>query len=71
MDKLKDSISTYIFGISKSEYINNHICICCKQPIVYTPIDTGKGSIYSTAGSQEYNISGMCEHCFDAMFSEE
>jgi hypothetical protein len=37
------------------------ICARCKKPARW----------YSDAGRREYQISGLCEYCFDAMFAVE
>lgn len=37
------------------------VCIHCKQPPTFS----------TEAGRREYQISSMCEPCFDAMFAEE
>lgn len=33
--------------------------------------DPAGPKIHSEAGSREYQISGTCEECFDAMFKED
>lgn len=46
------------FGESREEAKRNRRCVVCKQPPVF----------YTAAGRQEYEISGVCEACFDKMF---
>lgn len=46
------------FGESREEAKQNRRCVVCKQPPVF----------YTDAGRREYEISGVCEMCFDKMF---
>jgi hypothetical protein len=59
---LKDELSQAAFGITKAEAHSKGICIECKELAL--------PKCYSEAGKKEYQISGMCEACFDAMFKE-
>lgn len=45
-----------------SEAHENEKCIYCNQNI--------DGRIYSETGLKEYEISGICEICFDKLFEE-
>lgn len=46
-----------IFGIKPSEAKAQGICIQCKEPAI--------PKCYSEAGRREFQISGLCEKCFD------
>jgi hypothetical protein len=62
LKELKENLSKEIFGQTKQEACNEGICISCKQPAI--------PKCYSQAGLREYQISGMCEECFDKLFEE-
>jgi len=59
-----------LFGMTKKEAHIQAVCIDCKTKVRRVPTDDGPGAIYSSAGAAEYNITGMCEHCYDKMFEE-
>lgn len=40
------------------------ICIQCRRPFSIN-------NVFTEAGWREVHISGICEKCFDVMFSEE
>lgn len=63
LEEFKDRMSKEIFGTSKSEGQRHGLCISCKQDAL--------SKCYSDAGRREYQISGLCEECFDALFKEE
>lgn len=44
------------FKTEASRAISQNICVECKKPPRF----------YSEAGRIEYQISGLCEYCFDA-----
>ena len=48
-----------LFGMTAAEAIEEGICISCNQ--------IASEYIYSEAGQVEYNISGLCERCFDQL----
>jgi hypothetical protein len=60
LEHFKNELSKNIYGMSKSEAIAKNICVSCKQPPTF----------YSDAGKAEYKISGLCEPCWDKIFSE-
>lgn len=64
LQDFKDSLSKSAFGITKQQAIRQGICISCrrKDPLSHCKTD---------AGQKEYYISGMCEECFDSMFSKD
>lgn len=47
-------------------------CVFCRQLVVYLPYDhaLAKGHVYSEAGVQEVDITGVCEWCFDDVTKE-
>lgn len=49
-------------GITQTEAWEKGICVECKQPAL--------ANCYSDAGRREYQISAMCEKCFDALAEE-
>lgn len=65
LEKLKTTISKDIFGMTVKEAHAEGVCVQCKEP--------AEPKCYSDAGREEYEISGMCERCFDQLFgiSEE
>lgn len=58
LQQFKDDLAISAFGMTKSEAHTKGVCIKCKRPPVFT----------STLGPQEYQISGLCDLCFDSMF---
>lgn len=54
----KDALSRDAHGITKDEALSQGICIACKGPPRFK----------TEAGEREYQISGMCEVCWDALF---
>ena len=62
-----------IFGMTMQEAHSRGICIRCQEPALVQAADgTSKHNpelFYSPAGKKEWNISGMCEKCFDNMFT--
>ena len=64
-----------IFGMTIKDAHSKGICIKCQKPALVMSADgTSKYNpelFYSQAGKQEWNISGICEKCFDNMFDEE
>ena len=65
----RNDVAKMLFGQTKDEAQKKNICISCKKPInVDFSLDfesSSQGDIYSKQGYKEYQISGMCEHCFD------
>lgn len=61
LSDLKDSLSKDTFGMSVKEAHEKGLCVRCKlQP-----------KFYSELGKREYELSGLCEPCFDLMFGAE
>jgi hypothetical protein len=48
------------FGMTREYALTKGVCISCHQPPTF----------YSDAGRREYNISALCEPCFDNMWKE-
>lgn len=66
IEELKKNLAINAFGQSKEEAQQSRVCINCGQPIFWGPKEPSHpGLIYSKAGLKEYQISGVCEHCFD------
>lgn len=63
MDDVKDNLSRAATGMTKAEAHAQGICIECKQP--WQP------KTHTDAGQREYQISGVCEECFDRLFADE
>ena len=57
---LKNALAKVGYGMTVDEAHEKGICICCKNPPTW----------YSEAGKREYQLSGMCEHCFDKEFAD-
>lgn len=55
--ELADQMAVDLFGMSPTEARNKGICIQCGQP--------ARPRCYSAAGWREYQISALCEQCFD------
>ena len=60
IQNFKDSLAQEIFGVSLSAAKSEGICLSCKEPAI--------AKCYSDAGRREFQISGICEICFDNMF---
>lgn len=54
-----EQLGKSIYGMTPEEAIEQGICISCKAEAKF-----GK-NIKSDAGMSEYQISGLCEVCFD------
>jgi len=61
VDKFVDDGYKEAFGQTRGEAKTEGVCVVCKKPPTF----------YSDAGKREYQISGVCEPCFDLMFAEE
>jgi hypothetical protein len=60
LKEFKNTMAKGIFGMTVDEAHEKGICIDCNEPAL--------PKCYSPAGKREYQISGMCEQCFDKMF---
>jgi len=61
LQQFKDDLAHPIYGMTKAEAHAKGVCISCKK----TPVFTSK------LGPKEYQISGLCDPCWDAMFDKE
>lgn len=61
LGEFKERMTKQVFNISLAEAKEKGVCIDCKKPALER--------CYSEAGKREYQISGLCEKCFDRMFS--
>ena len=75
MFDLASHTAKQLFGMTIKDAHSKGICIRCQEPALVMSADgTSKHNpelFYSAAGKQEWNISGICEKCFDNMFDEE
>ena len=70
--EIEDNLAKALYGMTKTEAISRRVCVQCKQPIERRePYEQKPGSIYSYEGAREYNISGLCEYCWDKIFEED
>ena len=58
----KDALGEKLFGMTTAEAVTKGICIQCKEEAL--------PKCYSDAGRREYQISGLCEPCFDGITKE-
>ena len=63
MQEFKDKLATDLFEMTLEDAQRGGICISCNEP--------ARPKCYSQAGLREYEISGLCEKCFDNLFKEE
>ena len=75
MTDIVNQVAKQTFGMTLQEAYSKGICIRCQEPALVMSADgTSKYNpelFYSSAGKEEWGISGMCEKCFDNMFDEE
>jgi len=62
LQDFKDKLSKDCYGQTTKEAQNTGDCIQCKEPAL--------PKCYSHAGRKEYQISGLCEICFDEITKE-
>lgn len=83
MTELKNSVASEIFGMSLSKAKEEGVCVKCHKPVnFYNPEHqelahdywnfekSEEGDIWTWEGASEYNISGLCEHCFEKIFQD-
>lgn len=58
LQDVKDELAMMAYGMTRSEALKQNICIQCKESIT-------ENSFYTANGKLEYQISGLCEHCYD------
>ena len=62
------------FGMTIEDAHSRGICIRCQEPALVEidgVIQHSPELFYSEEGKKEWNISSMCEKCFDSLFDEE
>lgn len=62
LENYKESMAKAIYNMTKEEAHSKGICLECKKPAFL--------KCYSKAGRKEYQISGLCERCFDKIYKE-
>lgn len=62
MQAFKDNVARSLYDMTAPEAHEKGICISCKEE--------ARPKCYSELGFAEYNISGLCEECFDAITRE-
>lgn len=58
--KITNDMAKELYGVDPVESKAKGLCINCKEPAL--------PKCYSDAGIKEFDISGLCEKCFDALF---
>ena len=73
IEEIKKDLAIHLYGQTKEEAQQAHVCINCGHEIFRaSSLEERKpGCICSDAGMREYQISGMCEYCFDKLMGEE
>lgn len=64
LKEFKQELGQEVFGVNVVEYIQKGICICCNKPDALS-------RCYSENGAKDFKMMGICEVCYDHMFSEE
>ena len=59
--KYRDKLGNALFGMTPAQAIEKNICIQCNKPPRFK----------TEAGKKEYQLTGMCEYCFDDEFQED
>lgn len=60
LNQLKEDLAKDAYSMTVAEAKAKGICICCKKPPTF----------YSEPGRREYQITGLCEPCFDKLADE-
>ncbi|KKL50807.1 hypothetical protein LCGC14_2301760 [marine sediment metagenome] len=60
LQNFKDALATSLYDMTTKEAIEQNVCIQCKQLPTF----------YSEAGKAEYQITALCEPCFDGITQE-
>jgi hypothetical protein len=55
-----DGLAKLLYGMTKAEAHAKGVCISCHKPPVFT----------SKLGPKEYQISGLCDPCWDTIFDQ-
>ena len=59
--KLMDNLGSALYDMTPDEAIDQKVCIKCKESPRFK----------TEAGRREYQLSGICEYCFDEEFADE
>jgi hypothetical protein len=62
MERQLDILSMDMFGTSRTDSFRKCLCVMCKGPAV---------EFKDSLSRKEYGISGMCQKCQDAFFTEQ
>jgi hypothetical protein len=62
-NNIMDKFSLELYGITRTQALQEGICVRCKKPALK--------NCQTEAGRKEFQISGLCELCFDKLTSEE
>lgn len=81
ISSFKNAVANELFGISIREAVEKGVCVECKQFVNFYPPEqqelahyymnyekSNEGDIWTWEGASEYQISGLCEHCFEKIF---
>lgn len=71
IDSMIDLVGEATFGMTRTDARKNGVCISCHEPVFNADGTLNAELFHSEAGVKEYYISGMCERCFDKLFSED
>lgn len=63
LEDFKEFMANKAFGMTKKEAHAKDICVCCKEP--WQP------KTYTQLGRKEYQISGLCEECFERITKQD
>ena len=69
-----DRLAKEVYGMTIEAALSRGICIRCQEPalvLIDEVIQHSPELFYSEEGKKEWNISAMCEKCFDSLFDEE
>lgn len=62
MQSFLNTIAKQQYGMTIADALEQGVCVKCHQP--------AEPLCFSVAGKREYQISGLCEHCFEGIFKE-
>jgi hypothetical protein len=63
LNDFKEGLAQRSYGMSVQDARKNGICIHCRR--------LAAANCKTLAGIQEFQISGLCEFCFDELFKED
>lgn len=71
LNEFIDEAGKAAFGMTRTEAVEGQKCICCHKNILLADGKPDPTMFFTMAGIKEWHISGMCEKCFDNLFSDE